>query len=169
PSFVRRAERAERWRRPGVRAALGLLALLLLLTLGAQAGYVYRDVIGARAPLLRPLLAAACQPLACSVGAPRAIEHLTVDSSGLVRVEKSNLYKLSVTLRNRDDVDLRLPAIDLALTDSRGKLLARRVLNPSDLGAPRDALAAGRELALQATLQSATAPVAGYTVELFYP
>ncbi|MDE2159899.1 MAG: DUF3426 domain-containing protein, partial [Burkholderiales bacterium] len=77
--------------------------------------------------------------------------------------------KLSVTLRNRDDVDLRLPAIDLALTDSRGKLLARRVLNPSDLGAPRDALAAGRELALQATLQSATAPVAGYTVELFYP
>ncbi|MDE2370344.1 MAG: zinc-ribbon and DUF3426 domain-containing protein [Burkholderiales bacterium] len=169
PSFVRRAERAERWRRPGVRAALALAALVLLLTLGAQATYVYRDAIAAREPALRPLLAAACQPLACSVGAVRAIEKMAVDSSGLVRVEKSNLYRLSVTLHNRDDIELLLPAIDLALTDSQGKLLARRVLTSAELGAPRQTLAAGRELALQATLQAATDPVAGYTVELFYP
>ena len=39
----------------------------------------------------------------------------------------------------------------------------------SDLGVNQASLAAGRELSLNATLQAATAPIAGYTIELFYP
>ena len=169
PSFVRQAERAARWRRPRVRAALAAAAVLGLLGLALQVAFEYRDLVAARYPGLRPALEAGCELLACSVGPARIIEGLLVDSSGLVRVEKSNLYRLNVALKNRAALDVALPALELALTDAQGKLVARRVLRPAELGVNQATLSAGRELTLQATLQAATAPVAGYTIELFYP
>jgi len=172
PSFVRRAERAERWRQPRVRAALAAAALLGVLGIAGQIVYEYRDLAAARFPQLRPVLEQACALLGCRVEAARAIDALAVESSGLVRVEKSSLYKLSVALRNRAGIEVALPALELAVTDTGGRLIARKVLLATDLGATQPALGAGRELVLQATLQAAlpdTEPVAGYTIELFYP
>ena len=179
PSFVRHADRAARWRRPRVRAALLLVGLLALLGLAAQVGIEYRDLLAARAPLTRPWLEQACAQLGCSVEAARSIESLAVESSGLVRVEKSNLYRLQVALRNRAGIDLAVPALDLTLTDFQGRLIARKVLRLADLGVPQATIAAGRELGVQATLQaatsaagegeSATPAIAGYTIDLFYP
>lgn len=172
PSFVRRAERAQRWRQPRVRAALigtGVIATLALLT---QVAFEYRDLMAARFTATRPLLEQACAWAGCSVGAARSIEGFSVESSGLVRVERSNLYRLSVALRNRAAIELALPAVELALTDSQGKLLSRRVLRPSELGSAQNTIAAGRDLLLQATVQTTLAanePVSGYTIELFYP
>ncbi|MBL8305923.1 MAG: zinc-ribbon and DUF3426 domain-containing protein [Rubrivivax sp.] len=169
PSFVRQAERAARWRSRPVRALLWLLALLGTAGLGAQVLHEYRDLAAARHPALRPTLEAACHTLGCEVGAARSINDVTVESSGLVRVEKSTIYKLSVALRNRAGFDVALPSLELSLTDAQGQLVARRVLKPADLGVNPATVPAGRELSLQATLQAATAPVAGYTLELFYP
>jgi predicted Zn finger-like uncharacterized protein len=176
PSFVRRADRAARWQQPRVRAALAGLALLALITLAAQVAHSYRDLVAARWPAARPLLVQACAVLDCEVGAPRLIDALVVESSGLVRVEKSRVYKLSVALRNQGALEVALPALDLTLTDTQGRLVARKVLRAADLGvapAAQSSLGAGRELGLQATLQTpASAPgeaVAGYTIELFYP
>jgi hypothetical protein len=176
PSFVRQAERAQRWRQPRVRAAMALAALLGLLALVAQVTHEYRDLAAARFPAARPLLDAACGVMGCKVEAAHAINSLTVESSGLVRVEKSSIYKLQVALRNRAGIDVALPALDLTLTDSQGRLIARKVLRTTDLGVSQATLAAGRELSLQATLQAAAVtnqppvePVAGYTIELFYP
>ncbi len=95
-----------------------------------------------------------------------------MESSGLLRVERSSLYRLSVALRNNAGIDVMLPALDLALTDTRGRLVARKVLHAAELGAPVSTLGAGRDITLQATLQATlpdAEPVAGYTVELFYP
>ncbi|MDE2145539.1 MAG: zinc-ribbon and DUF3426 domain-containing protein [Burkholderiales bacterium] len=169
PSFLRRAEQAQRWQQPRVRAGLAAVAVLGLLGLAGQVGYSYRDLVAARYPALAPVLAQACAALGCTIAPPRLIESLSVDSSGLVRVDNSNRYRLSVALRNRAGVEAALPALELALTDSQGRLLARRVLRPGELGAGQAALPAGREVTLQATLQAATDPVAGYTIELFYP
>ncbi len=170
PAFMRQAERAQRWRRPRVRAALGGLAVLGLLALAAQALLQYRDLAAARFPATRPALELACSALGCSVGPARAINSLAVESSGLVRVEKSSIYKLQVSLRNRAGIDVALPSLDLSLTDVQGRLIARKVLHAAELGAQQATLAAGRELALQATLQAkAEEPIAGYTIELFYP
>lgn len=169
PSFVRRAERAQRWRRPRVRASLVAVAVLSALGLAAQAAYVYREDLAARLPATRPLLVAACGALGCSVGPARSIDTINVESSGLVRVEKSSIYRLTVVLRNRAGFDVAVPALELAVTDGQGKLLARRVLRPAEMGASQIALGAGRDLTLQATLQVATEPVAGYTIETFYP
>lgn len=175
PSFLRKAERAERWRRPQVRAALGAVAGLAALSLLAQVALTYRDLMAARFPASRPWLVQACQGLGCTVEPPRAIQSLVVESSGLVRVERSNIYRLQVGLRNAAGIDLALPALDLSLTDSQGRLIARRVLRAEEMlahnatpGAPAT-LGSGRELALQATLQATGEPIAGYTIELFYP
>jgi hypothetical protein len=174
PSFVRQADRAARWRRPGVRLALGGVALLLAATLAAQVAHTWRDRLAARAPALAPLLAQGCEWLGCDVGPARALEALSVESSGLVRVERSNLYKLQVSLRNRAEHAVAVPALDLSLTDARGELVARRVFLLTELGESAATIAPGRDLALQATLQSMASSgeprvIAGYTVELFYP
>lgn len=169
PRFMRQAERAERWRHPRVRVALLVTGLLAILALTAQVLIEYRDLAAARYPALRPLLAQACAQLDCIVGPPRAIDSLVVESSGLVRVEKSDVYKLSVALRNRAELEVALPALELSLTDGQGQLVARRVLRLPELGIAQPTLAGGRELQISATLQAATVPVAGYTIELFYP
>ena len=175
PTFVRNAERAERWRSPPVRLALWALAALGALGLAAQIGFEYRELLAARLTVLRPLLEQACAPIGCEVGAARAIESLAVESSALVRVERSSLYRLQVTLKNGAGIDLAVPALDVTLTDSQGELIARKVLRLADLGAPQATIGAGRELSVQATLQAAAGaeaaaqPIAGYTIELFYP
>ena len=180
PSFVVRAERAERWRRPPVRAALAVVIVAGTLGLAAQAAVEYRDLAAARFPATQPLLVQACAALGCTVDAARVIDALAVESSGLVRVEKSNIYRLSVVLRNRAGIDVALPALDVTLTDSQGRLIARKVVRVADLGAAQATIGAGREIALQATLQAAAAAsapapalapetIAGYTIELFYP
>jgi hypothetical protein len=183
PSFVRRADRAARWRQPRVRAALfaGLLGGTLLLA--AQVTLVYRDLVATRWPALRPWLVAACEPLGCDVGPARAIEALTVENSALVRVERSDLYQLTVAVRNRATQDLAMPALELSVTDAQGRLLSRRVLRAAEFGLTQTSVAAGRDLSLQATLQmtvdaqgatnssgaDGAAAVVGYTIELFYP
>lgn len=169
PSFLRRAERAERWQRPRVRASLAVLGLLGLLVLAGQLLTAWRDQVAARFAVARPLLEGGCALVGCSVGAARSIESLAVDSSGLVRVEKSSVYRLSVALKNRASIDVALPAIDLILTDGQGRLLARRVFRAEELGVTQTALGAGRDLSVQATVQTTTDTVAGYTIDIFYP
>jgi hypothetical protein len=169
PSFVRQAEREARWRQPRVRAALALGCFAATLLLGAQWMLAQRDLVAARSPALKPALAAACGAFGCEVQAPHALEALRVESSGVVRVEKSDLYRLSVSLRNLRTHEVALPAFELALTDTQGQLIARRVLRAGELGARVGSLAAGAELALQCTIQVAAGTVAGYTIELFYP
>jgi len=150
-----------------------LVALLAVCGLVAQVLFEYRDLAAARWPLLRPVLVAFCDVTGCRVEAARSIDGLAVESSGLLRIERSDRYRLSVTLRNRAGIDLALPALDLSLTDGQGKLVARRVLALADIGATQSTLAAGREISLQATLRAAPGgageAVAGYTIELFYP
>jgi hypothetical protein len=176
PSFVRNAERAQRWRQPRVRTALGAVAVLAIAGLGGQISYEYRDLMAARFPATRPALELACKAIGCTVEAAHAIDSLAVESSGLVRVEKSSIYKLSVGLRNRAGIEVALPALDLTLTDTQGRLVARKVLRMADFGTPQATLGAGRDLTLQTTLQAAAQAgepppqaIVGYTIEVFYP
>lgn len=168
PSFVVQADRAARWRRPGVRIALGLASLLAALGLAAQATHAYRDRIAAASPALRPWLQQACAAVGCRVGEYRQIDALSVESSGLVRVEGAPVYRLAVTLRNRAPLEVAAPAIDLALTDAQGQQIARRVLTMADLDLPLRSLKPGSELPIQAPLRI-DGQVSGYTVEIFYP
>ncbi len=182
PSFVRAADRAQRWRQPRTRAWLATAAAVATLGLLLQVGIVYRDLAAARLPAVKPVLEAACVALGCTVGPALAINSLVVESSGLLRIERSNQYRLQVALRNRAGIPVALPAIDVTLTDTVGGIVARKVLSPAEMGSPVSTLEAGQSLTLQATLQNLTpavaqasnadpgaATIAGYTVEVFYP
>jgi len=169
PEFIRRAERAARWRHPARRGPLAASALLLVALLGGQVALHYRDRVAAAWPAAQPWLQAACNQLGCRIEAPRRIDSLNVDSSGLVRMQDSPLYRLSLVVQNKAATAVHMPAIDLALTDSQGQTMAKRVLTATELGNPADKLPAGGEITLQATLDLGERHVAGYTVELFYP
>jgi predicted Zn finger-like uncharacterized protein len=168
--FLNRAERSARWQQPGVRAALVAIATVLALLLAAQVAHQRRDDLAARWPQSLPLLAVLCEATGCRIGAPQRIEQLTVDASGLVRLDgPANIYRVSLTLRNHDGVGLALPQVELTLTDAQGEVSARRVLRARELGARQQVIAAGGELALQALVDGGNARWAGYSIEIFYP
>ena len=175
PSFVRAAERAERWQRPGVRALLGLTVLALAGVLAAQVALHFRDRFAARWPESRPALEALCQAAGCEIHPLRNLSALSVEASSLSPEGRADTFLLTLTLRNRDQVELALPSIDLSLTDVRGTLLARRALGPDDFRRVADGAALaptlppGAEWQVHAALTVAGQATNGYTVELFYP
>jgi predicted Zn finger-like uncharacterized protein len=168
PDFVRRADRHARWRSTPVRAALGVACVLAALVLAMQAANHHRDILAARWPSLRPLLAAWCRAADCRIEAPRRIDEVLVENTALTRVPAQDAFVLSVTLRSRSELALTLPSIDLSLTDANGRLVARRALAPSDFSAA-EVIAPHAETPLQVTLSTGAAAVVGYTVEIFYP
>jgi hypothetical protein len=158
-----------RWRRPGVRVAMAATAVVLALLLVAQLLVANRDSVVAQWPTSRPLVQSLCAPMGCRIEPLRRIEQLSVDSSGLTRIDDGPVYRLALVLRNRADTPLLVPAIDLSLTDAGGVLVTRRMLSATDLGATRNTIAAGAELPLQALLMSTERALMGYTIEIFYP
>lgn len=170
PEFVLKAQREARRRGPLPRLLMSLLALALLATLTVQIGHQFRDTIAARWPAARPLLAQGCAWLGCRIDAPRRIDDISVENSALARNSSpSDSFRLSVTLRNRGALLVALPAIELSLTDASGQLVARRVLTSSDFRSAPSVIQPGSEAALQLLLSTGAVPVAGYTVEVFYP
>jgi hypothetical protein len=169
PSFVRSAERAARWRRPHVRAVLGLLVLSAAGVLTWQLAVTQHDGIAARWPALQPWLERVCAQAGCKLQPLMRIDALSVESSGLLRTGPPGAYRLQVVLRNREHVALRMPHMELSLTDALGQTLARRVLTPAQLGAPGNRIDAGAEVPLATTLRTKDAGVVGYTIEIFYP
>jgi predicted Zn finger-like uncharacterized protein len=170
PDFVRHADKAQRWKHSGARLALAVTAVLMLALLGAQAAIHFRDFVAARWPQTKPALVSACTWLQCSVGLPRRIEDLAVENTALTHtIPGSDAFKLSVTLRNRGNLTVALPSVDLSLTDASGQLVARRALTPSDFLASAPGLNAGAETTLSLMLNAGEKRVTGYTVEVFYP
>jgi len=169
PSFVRAAQRSAFWRRPALRSALLGATAVLAVSLVLQLGLLWRDPLAAHAPALAPALRGLCKLSGCAVQPLRRIEQISVDSSGLNRLDGSPLYRFAAVLRNRADTPLLLPALELSLTDNQGKLVARRVLQASELGIPRDVLDRGQDLPIKVLLSTGDQRVDGYTLELFYP
>lgn len=169
PEFLRRAKQQDRWRRSPRRAALAATVGALLLLLGLQLAVHQRDLLAARMPTLAPALAKLCAGLGCKLGPPRRIDALAVENSALARTNTPDVFRLSVTLRNRDTVAMLLPSIDLTLTDGSGGLIARRVLSVDDFRVAAPVIAGGAEQTLSVPLAAGASKVSGYTVEIFYP
>lgn len=171
-SFMRKARKSSRWHRPLVRAALGGLCLALALGLALQLLVQERDRIAAREPALKPLLGEVCRWLDCQVQPLRDIDAVVIDSSAFTKV-RGDMYRLSVTLKNRESVELAMPSIELALTDSLDAPIARRVLRPAELGVPSGVIPAASEtqsaLVLSVKLNGNGERVAGYRLLAFYP
>jgi predicted Zn finger-like uncharacterized protein len=168
PDFIRRAERRARWRSAPARMLLAATSTLALVLLVAQIGHHFRDTFAARWPASRPVFTAWCKLADCALEAPRRIDEVLVDSTALTRAIGLDAFVLSVTLKSRSALPLVMPSIDLSLTDGNGRLVARRALAPRDFGAA-GIIQPGAEAALQLMLNTGSARIAGYTVEIFYP
>jgi predicted Zn finger-like uncharacterized protein len=172
PEFVRHAQQRARWQSPIARVTLAVGGVLLLVALGLQMGHHFRDLVAARWPQTRPALQAWCDLLTCSIQPPRRIEDIAVESTALTKAAGpvgADAFKLSVALRNRGNIPLAMPSIDLTLTDPLGQLVARRVLAPNDFRVAQTAIQPAAEVPLQLLLTTGNARVTGYTVEVFYP
>jgi predicted Zn finger-like uncharacterized protein len=167
--FLRQAQRRAHWQQPRIRFALAAALALLGLLLTLQTAHHFRDTVAARWPSTRPLLLSWCELGGCSIGTPKRIDDIVVDSTALGRLGNDDAFRLAVTLRNRGQLPVALPSIDLSLTDTNGQLLARRVLAPRDFQVNVAALAPGADIALQAPLSAGSSRVSGFTVEVFYP
>ncbi len=169
PEFVQRGQRRTRPVRAGMRVVQTAMAGMLLFALALQGIHQFRDELVARWPEAASPLASWCGLLGCSIAAPRRIQDLSVESTSLTRASESEVFRLSVALRNRGAVAVALPWVDLSLTDASGQLVARRMLAPLEFLVASAPLRPGAESTLQLTLSTGGASPAGYTVEIFYP
>jgi|GEM_PF-489987 len=169
PNFVRRAESAQRWHRPWVRATLAMAALGLLMGVGGQIAWQGREAIAAQYPVARPVLTRMATAMGQDIKPWRHIEALSVESSSLNPAGEGNHYRLTLSLRNRSNWEVAQPWVDLSLTDAAGQLVVRRMLSPEELHAAQPAFAAGSDQQLQVVFDSGNTKISGYTVELFYP
>jgi len=173
PGFVRQARRQAFWRSPLMRAVLSLLLVLLLALLALQWAVHDRDRLAARHPALAPLLVQLCEPLGCRIAPPRQIDAVVIDSTALVR-RLGNFYAFDVVLKNTATMAVAMPALELSLTDTQDRVIARRVFLPRELPGAPEQLAPESSLPLNLRLSVADAasgalPMAGYRALVFYP
>jgi len=169
-SFVRQARRKAFWRRPMVRVVLAFTSLLLAAALLLQVAYDDRDRVAMLQPRLRPALELMCEHLLCTLGPPRQIESVVIESSGFNRL-RNDTYRLSFTLRNSAPITVAAPAMELTLTDTQDQPVLRRVLTPAELGARDNVIAAGSEWSgtIGLALNAGNGRIAGYRLLAFYP
>ncbi len=74
--------------------------------------------------------------LGCTVTPPRDIDGLQIENSGLRQVDGPHKLELKLSLRNRYDVALAYPALELTLLDDKNNVAIRRVLWPQDYARP---------------------------------
>lgn len=149
-----------------------LLALLLLL----QAAVVFRSELLVRWPELRPRLADLCDLYGCSVGWPTRAEVLAVVGTELQAVPGTDILELTAVIRNRASYRVALPAVEVALTDTTNRTLARKVFAPVDYlassGEPssriNEGLGPGSDYVVRITFEARGLNAAGFVVYPFY-
>ena len=184
-SFVRDAQRRERWNRPWARGLLGVLLLILLGLLAFQWMVQNKDRLATVDARWTPYLQALCRRFECEIRPPRHIESVVIDSSSFTKTG-ADTYRLSFALKNSGDIALEVPSIELTLTDSQDQAVVSRVLLPRQFGVNGLTMAGQSELTGVVSLKvseaagqsappssspAALSPlnVAGYRILAFYP
>lgn len=171
PEFVRRGRQRERSSK-AVRIAMALGSLLLLLGLGAQAAYSFRDTLAARYPGMKPALESICGLLGCRVALPAQIDQMAVETGELTTLG-GTAYSFTTLLRNQGDSVQAWPSIELTLSDADDKPLVRRVFGPRDYLPAGPLLAAGfaarAEQPIKLNFRVEEPAPSGYHIAVFYP
>lgn len=173
PAFVRQGRRRQRVGR-AVRIVMVVGSLLLLITLLAQAVFVFRDQIAARFPDARPLLTQMCSQLGCQVGLPAHIDLVAIESSELQTLAaNANTFTLSVLLRNHGETAQAWPSIELTMNDVNDKPVVRKIFTPREYLTSAQELnkgfAAKSEQPVKLSFELTQLKASGYRVYLFYP
>ncbi|SAL18951.1 FHA domain-containing protein [Caballeronia terrestris] len=155
------------------RVAGRVIAVVLAITLVLQILWWQRESVMVYFPPAQSLYAKACEAFDCAVTPPRDIDGLQIENSNLRQVDGPHRLELRLALRNRFDVALAYPALELTLLDDKNNIAIRRVLWPQDYARPGTVFVTG--LAPRSTqavivrLDTGEAVAANYRVQVFYP
>ena len=170
PSFVKQAQRRAWWNKPGVRFVLGMLLVFLPLALVLQIAVHERNRLAAWKPQWRDGLQNMCVLLRCEITPYRDIHAVVLTGSAFAQDALPNHYKLDLSMQNQAALSVATPAVELTLTDAQGQVLVRKVLQPTEIGAPAELAGRGEwNGTLPVKTQGLNLPVSGYRVTAFYP
>lgn len=148
-------------------------AILLLASLGAQGLYFFRSDLAARHPEFKPFLQQFCSVLQCSIRLPANPDLLSIETSNLeANPQQANLVALNAILRNRAKLAQEYPQLELTLTDTQDRMIARRIFAPREYAKGADlnrGMAPNEEVTVKLYLDLGDLKAAGYRVFLFYP
>jgi predicted Zn finger-like uncharacterized protein len=170
---VVREERAPEGGRVVWRVVGAIVALVLAVLLVAQLAWWRRETVMVYWPGSQPWFADVCGALGCQISPPRDIDGLQVEASDLRQVDGPHRLELRVPLRNRYNIALAYPALELTLLDDKNNIALRRVLWPQDYAPPGTAIAAGLPARATQTmivrLDTGNAVASNFRVQIFYP
>lgn len=151
-------------------------ALLLALLLLAQLAVAFRADVLVKFPQARPALEQLCKAFRCTVDWPARGDLLAVVGSELQALAGTSALELTAVVRNRGNMTLALPAIELTLSDTMNRTVARKVFLPSEYLAgesDREAhrlagLEPGADLTVRIAFEARGLNAAGFVVYPFY-
>lgn len=158
----------------GVTRTFVIVAAILAVMLAGQLVFHFRSAIASAAPTLQPALAALSAALGSELPLPRHADLVSIETSDLQSdPARQRLLVLQATLRNRAAYAQAYPALELTLTDTKDKAIARRVLLPDEYLPPasleQKSFAAHAEVDLRLWLEAKDLSAAGYRLYVFYP
>ncbi|MDR2614433.1 MAG: DUF3426 domain-containing protein [Candidatus Accumulibacter sp.] len=150
------------------------VALVLSLVLAGQAVFHFRSELAVSAPSLRPALDAFSRALDGPLPLPRHTERVSIETSDLqTDLARGRLLVLNTTLRNKAPYGQAYPSLELSLTDTQDRVIARRVFSPPDYlpaeAAALPAFPSNSDIAVRLWLEAVDLNAAGYRLFVFYP
>ena len=142
--------------------------------IGLQAAVAFRVELAVLWPETRPALVALCDFADCEVGLPTKAALVSIEASDLVPdKEHAGRLALTTTLKNRAPFAQQFPHLELTLTDTADKAIARKVLAPTDYLPPKTAFANGMlpnaDILVAIGVDPGEMTASGYRLYLFYP
>jgi predicted Zn finger-like uncharacterized protein len=148
------------------------LTMLVAAALVLQSVYLFRVELASGFPGIAPYLQAACGVLGCSIESKQDPRDLTIEDSGLrADPARAEVVILSATIKNSAEQARAYPALELTLTDSQNRPLARRVFLSAEYLRQNWAakIPPRSEVPLELVLNIGNLNAAGYRLYLFYP
>jgi predicted Zn finger-like uncharacterized protein len=156
PSFARRKRATPR----GFSIVFSTGALLLAVLAAIQLAVILRAELMIHWPQSRPLLTDLCGVFRCTVNWPTRADQLAVISSELQAIPGTSALELTAVVRNRARYRQSLPAVEVTLTDTLNRAMARKVFTPADY------LASAGESSSR--IQEGLGPGSDYTIRIFF-
>ncbi len=149
-------------------------SLVALTAIGLQAALAFRVELAVLMPEARPALLTLCDIADCEVGLPTKVALVSIEASDLhPDNERKGQLALTATLKNRAPFTQQFPHLELTLTDTADKAIARRVLAPKDYLPPRissdGGMQPGADIMVAVGVDPGEMAASGYRLYLFYP
>jgi predicted Zn finger-like uncharacterized protein len=149
-------------------------SLIALVAIGLQSALAFRVELAVLWPEGKPALVALCEIAGCEVGLPAKVGQVGIEASDLhPDTTQPGRLVLTATLKNRAPFAQQFPHLELTLTDTADKAVARKVLTPGDYLPAKSSVADGMpssaDIPVSVGVDARDMTASGYRLYLFYP